>query len=349
MRLQPIPNVPVFGVRNDPNPAGMPQWGAKKTKKKAVEGPAPGSEEWAAKGVHGAQLWLRAKRILEGRQGELKNDMTKADVVRASRYLLSEANWRWPLHTTEAGPTDRIGFVGCVNPFIIYTGGRIGGPLLEAAVTYENTSPDFAAAVLGHDAQGIRLLYHSLAPDTREVSIRPWHLEQGGRYVLRYGPDADDDEVMDELAEECEFEFPQQGTPVEIKVKPRMTYLVEIDQVRRGRAPGPAPDPALTARDLRYSFGRVLARIHNIGSAPVEDVEVAAYLGDPKKGGELIGKATLPNIEAPIDLDPATTTAGFPIELTEEDQKDIWIVVDPDNRITDEITESNNVAHAMLP
>ena len=214
-----------------------------KAKIKSLEA---GTDEWIAWNIGNATEWLEAQHIIAGRKGPLQNDITKDDIIRTCNYSRSEFSWRWPLHTTEASPTDRVAFVGICNPFMIYTGGRFGGPLLEAAVTYDNTTRDFAAAVIANDPQGLRILYHSLTDDEREIGILPWHLEAGGSYRLAYGPDANEDEKMDSAVEEREFDFPQLGTPVYVKVKPRVTYVVEIDQVRRGRGAELVPDPALS-------------------------------------------------------------------------------------------------------
>jgi hypothetical protein len=309
----------------------------------------PGALEWVAYHLGMPDEWLIAKRKIEGRQGRLNNDITKADIIRAGNAIRSEYAWRWPLHTTEASPTDRIGIPGMVNPFIIYTGGRIGGPLLEAAVTYENTTRHFAAAVMAHDGQGLRILYHSLTDDTREIALVPWKLEPGCRYRLVYGPDADDDEAMDRVLEERTLDFPQIGTPIAVTVEPRVTYLIEIEQLERGRTVNLAPDPAITADDLRHDWGTIIARVHNIGSKPVHNLEVAAYDGDPKRGGRLIGKAVLPHIAAPIDLDPKTAAIGIPWNPQDGKPHDIHVVLDPDNKLTDEITDFNNSARALLP
>ena len=347
LRLQVVTEPEVFGKRD---PGEM-----KKRSTPVVEGKEEieiGSDEWVAEKLQAVNQWLVAKRIVEGRQGDLDNAMTKQDIIRAGIRVNSELAWRWPMNTTEAGPTDRIAFVGLINPYLVYTGGWIGGPLLEASVTYENTTRDFAAAVMGSDEQGLRILYHSLAPDTREVGIRPWHLEPGGKYSLKYGPDADEDEEMDSVIEDRQFVFPQAGTPIRITVEPRVTYVVEIEQVERGRTASLAPDPAVTPEDITYDdrIGLIMVRVHNVGSEPVRDVRVAVFDGDPDAGGEPIGSSVLPHIGAPIDLNPATTTAGFSWSPAEEGRKhDIYAVVDPDGELDREITTFNNVAHATLP
>ena len=309
----------------------------------------PGSEPWVADHLVGTQAWLLARQLLEGRRGPLAEDITRSDVLRYSEFIYRMLRLRWPLMTTEASATDRVDFVGSCNAFFIYTGGRWGGAYMEAPVTYENTTRDFAAAVLASDSQGFRLLYHSLAPDRRRIGVIPWNLEPGGRYLLRYGPDADENQVMDAVAEERELEIARPGVSLPVTVEPRKTYVIEVEQRARGRKPEPAPDPALSSDDIRYDpqHSLILARIHNVGAAAVRRVRVAAYDGDPRSGGTLIGESVIPNIEAPNDLEPRTVTIGFPWKAAKP-ELDVTIVVDPRGEIPGEITTRNNVVRVRL-
>ena len=308
-----------------------------------------GSEKWAAAQLAQTDKWFVAKQMLKGRDGPLKNHWTKQQIIETGNNTIEHMKKNWPNSTSEAGPTDRVGFPGIINPFFIYTGGSWGGPLLEAAVTYENTTKDFAAAVVAADPQGLRICYYSLAPQMRKIGIVPWELETGGIYKLVCGVDADDDGRIDTVTEQREFVFLQHGTPILIDVEPRTNYVVEIDQLKRGRAMGPAPDPGLCAEDIRYHPDRNLltARIHNVGSVPIRNVKVAFYEGNPAAGGKRITLQRIPNIEAPNDLEPRTVTVGVNRRL--DRRTEIYVVIDPDQEIGREITTLNNMAHRTLP
>jgi hypothetical protein len=309
----------------------------------------PGSEPWVAAHLQLTERWLEAERLIEGRKGKLEDTRTAAEIIEHGRRVAEELKRRWPIMTSEAGPTDRVAFHGIVFPFFVYTGGSLGGPLLRAAVTYENTTKDFAAAVLAADPQGLRILYYSLAPDAREIGVVPWDLEPGGKYRLVYGEDANDDGTIDLVVERREFLHRQAGSPISLAVEPRTTYVIEVDQIARGRAVALAPDPGLSTDDIRYvpDRGMILARVHNVGSLPVRNVEVAFYDGDPQGAGRRIGTSRIPNIEAPVDLEPRTVTVGINHRIGDE-PREIYVVLDPDDQIPDEITTFNNVAHARL-
>ena len=308
----------------------------------------PGSERWVAANLRGVEKWFEAKRMLEGRKGKVEPIRTKEEIIAQANHVNFNLKNRWPIMTTEAGPTDRVAFHGIVDPFTIYTGGGMGGPLLRAAVTYENTTKDFAAAVMAADAQGLRILYYSLADDTRKIGIVPWELESGGTYNLKLGIDRDDDERTDAVVEQRSFVFPQPGSVVYVDVEPRTAYIIEIEQTQRGRKPGVAPDPGISAADIDYDSGKLLVHVHNVGSLPVENVVVEVYAGDPDDGGTLIGKAVIESIEAPNDLKPRIQTASIDWSLPESGC-DVYVLIDPNDTIKNEITTFNNLAHALLP
>ncbi len=319
-------------------------------RKRIVKVNAPdGSDLWVAANLAQTEKWLVAKQMLEGRDGPLQNLWSKDEIIESGQSAWEHVHTYWPISTSEAGPTDRVGFPGIINPFFIYTGGSWGGPLLKAAVTYENTTRHFAAAVVAADTQGLRICYYSLTPESRTIGIVPWELEVGGTYRLVYGVDADDDGRIDTVAEEREFIFPQHGSPIPVDVAPRTNYVIQIDQLKRGKPAGPAPDPGLSAEDIRYYPERNLltARIHNVGSLPIRNVKVAFYDGDPAAGGERITVLSIPNIEAPNDLEPRMVSVGVNRDLRQP--TDIYVVIDPDNEIANEITTFNNMAHRRLP
>jgi len=324
---------------------------AKPQEEVAEEAPAEeGSERWVASNLKAVQVWLKAKRLLEGREGELSNDITKQQIADHFLFAQKLREMTWPLSTTQASATDRVPISGLLEVLFTCTGGSFGGPLLRTPVTYVNTTKDFAGAVMAADSQGLRVFYYSMTPDAREVGIVPWELEAGGKYCLRYGPDADEDEAMDSIVEEREFVLPQAGTPIWVRVEPRVTYVIEVDQVERGRIAERAPDPGLSAEDIRFNEERhlLMARIHNVGSEGVRSVGVVFYDGDPEGGGVPIGSSVVPNIEAPNDLEPQAVTVGINWAPTKESHE-IYVVVDPDDEIKDEITTFNNVAHTTLP
>ncbi|HIE97508.1 MAG TPA: hypothetical protein EYQ63_10965 [Fuerstia sp.] len=296
----------------------------------------------------GSEAWVAAKLLGLNGAPDAGDEFNAVDT--SGQNTTEHLRRIWPIMTSEAGPTDRVGFHGMVDPFFIYTGGKAGGPLLKAAVTYENTTRDFAAAVLAHDSQGLRILYYSFAPDTREINIVPWDLEPGGRYQLIYGVDDQDDGVMDTVTERREFDFAQAGAPVPITVRPATNYIIRIEQRKRGRPAGLRPDPAVSSDDIRFDPARDFLKltVHNVGSAPVRNVRVLIFDGDPTGDGRQIYQTRIPHIAAPIDLEPRTVTVGVHLEIGDT-PRDIHVLLDPDGLIENEITTFNNRTRALVP
>ena len=85
----------------------------------------------------------------------------------------------------------------------------LGEPQLAATVTYENTTEDFAAAVVTADPQGLRIYYCLLVPGRRTIGIVPWKLEAGDTYRVVYDIDAGDDGKIDIITEQHDLVFPQ--------------------------------------------------------------------------------------------------------------------------------------------
>ncbi len=336
------------GYKPDPSleGPGKPKWDPNSPGAKAE----PGSDLWVAARIQNSDRWLDAQRKIRGRQAALEMTRTKEYVIERGRLCMEHMRKAWPISTSEAGPTDRVGFVGIVAPFFTYTGGSLGGPLLRAGFTYENTTKDFAAAVLGSDTQGAKILYYSMASDTREIGLVPWEFEPGATYKLRYGVDEDDNETIDRAVEEREFVFQQRGQSIPMVVEPRVNYVIEIDQLQRGRPVGLYPDPAVCAEDIDYDAERgiVIATIHNVGSKPLNNLTVDFYQGDPESGGRKIGSQVIAELEAPIDLEPRTQTLSVSFKI-QGPPTDIYVVLDAADSIEDEITSFNNVAHATLP
>jgi hypothetical protein len=83
--------------------------------------------------------------------------------------------------------------------------------------------------------------------------------------------------------------------------------------------------------------GRYLSvSIHSKGQGPIKDVDATFYLGDPEKGGQLIGRGGL-SLEAgqtATEVIPWTTTDG---------EHEVFVRIDPDNSIREE-NEQNNTA-----
>jgi len=274
--------------------------------------------------------------ILEGERAELAN------VMERSRRTLHS---RWPFLTTEAGMTDRMGVPGFFDLFFAATGG-CASVLFKGmafhAVTYEDTTKNFAAMVGEQSEKDLTLWIYSFLSEDREVGIRPWRLQVGGTYELTVGPDTDENWEMDEAGTANEFVLEHRGDSVRFNLPSRQLQVVQVKQTKAPVAqPKCLPDLGISDEDVFWVNEQELAvRVHNIGSQSASNirVELLAIEEDEKKK---VGEAVISYLDSPLTLDPQTKLVSF---LVEEELRDTSLVVtiDPDDEIY-EITERNNL------
>jgi len=114
---------------------------------------------------------------------------------------------------------------------LMYTGGT--GPI-EAKypympVSWEGTTPRFAALVLESGNEHVKLLACNLESVERRVTMRLYEL-QPGKYRMTLGPDANGDDEMDEIAESTELTV-EQFSGVPLTLPSRRMQVVRIDRM----------------------------------------------------------------------------------------------------------------------
>ena len=96
------------------------------------------------------------------------------------------------------------------------------------------------------------------------------------------------------------------------------------------------PDLALNAiRDILEEGDKLIVTVHNIGDDTAYDVDITLLARD----GKIIASKVIPEIEAPIDLEPKTESVTFNLM----GKKWYRIVIDSDDKI-EEIYKGNNQA-----
>jgi hypothetical protein len=90
----------------------------------------------------------------------------------------------------------------------------------------------------------------------------------------------------------------------------------------------------------------IYARVHNYGLAPVmTPFSVKIYKGDPSSGGTLLGQVVIDTTIAPRTW--RAVLIPWAIPLNEDLLADrIYAVIDPDNAVTNEVHENNNIGWA---
>ncbi|MEO0294250.1 MAG: CARDB domain-containing protein, partial [candidate division WOR-3 bacterium] len=111
------------------------------------------------------------------------------------------------------------------------------------------------------------------------------------------------------------------------------------------------PDLAVNNNDITFTptspeegdSVKISAVIRNIGEGGAQGITVSFYEGNPNLGAKQIGSVfinfVLPGGSKKVDINWGT--------IGKEGYNDIWVVIDPENRI-EEITKLNNIAHASI-
>jgi len=310
-----------------------------------VENPKEGTIEWVRKGLadSGApELWEFIQDRHLGADPMGARFMTREDARSEADWVRLRIKMRWPIDTTEALVTDRVGFGGITNAVRVYTGGGVF--VRQPIVNYVDIGKDFAAFPLRGDRTHLRVLLYSFYDEEKEVGLRPWQLAGGTKYRMTVGPDLDGDEILDEVTESATFDFNHRGQVVRFRLPPKQETIVAIEALGE---PGfgldaLSPDAAIGEGDVEYWSDRnsLLSRVHNIGAAAVKNLSVQAWEGTPEDG-KLLGTAFIPYIEAPNDLVAQTVRVAFGWKRSDESSNTVCIVLDPNDEL-EEITKGNN-------
>jgi len=283
-----------------------------------------------------AKLGGYAKFLLEGDVTEMADGMEKAG---------RELRTRWPFVTTEVALTDRMVVPGSHELLLAYTGGNLESlhhGLPFHAVTYEDTTKNFAALVRAQSEKDLKLWIYSFLPEDREVGIRPWRLQVGGKYELKVGPDTDENWEIDEAGTTKEFVLEHRGDSVRFNLPSRQLQVVEVRQTKAPVVQAKySPDLGISDEDVFWlSDQEVAARVHNIGSKSASNIRVELSVVEEDER-QKVGEAVISYLDSPLTLDPQTKLVSF---LVKEELRGgpLVVTIDPDDEIY-EITERNNV------
>ena len=313
--------------------------------------PTPGTGLWAGKVLgdgsrRGAMafdvIWKRLEKLRSATiRGEVPVLIEKSEVLEKMDRVRREAKQRWPVLTTEASATDRVGFRGIADPFSIMTGA--GGT--KPSVTYSGVGRDFAAFVRRQDEHLLEIVTYSFCDEERLATLTPWKLEVGGRYRIRSGADTTGDDRPDTGITESTFTLARRGERVGISLPPRQTTVIEIQQVQEGWGTPLLADLALVPAEIKYSIWTrdVQTTLHNVGAKSADKIHVTFYESSgPDTERRKIGAVVVPHLSWPMDLTAKTLTIGLHYIPTSS-KVTLSVVVDELNLIP-ELCESNNEA-----
>jgi len=311
--------------------------------------PTPGSARWAAdnKFVIQGIRWLRTLCSYLGEASfeqfadvadiagpTFKFSITrdKSIIVDALRKSNDAYRLNWPMNTSGAAMTDRIG-----SGDMLLLHGVSSGDMINPAVTYFAKTQHFAALLLRFTTKDLKLLLYSFEDRPVDFSLRPWRLQVKGTYSLRWGTDADGDDAIDRLLGENEGVLEHRGGPVTISLPPKQVVVVEMKQTKPGAPLGQLPDLAVAPDDISYADGKLTVTVHNVGAADADRFWILVKQGDHL----ILASEVATGLEYPADLEPRTAT--LTLNVSQKPTSPVTVIIDPDDDVK-EIAEVNNSA-----
>ncbi len=260
-----------------------------------------------------------------------------SDLIEVLKYVIRNNRRSFLPYTLTEPPTDRVYPWGRVALPIAMLGGRLfderaAGPIPSAAFTWEGIDTDTVSMVIEHHPTALTMLVHNFKDRPVHAAFRAIQLPEG-RYRLATAPDANGDRRPDTDTEIREIML-RRFTPTRLELPPKSTLHVDL-QLLEARPRRPRPDLAVTLAQPADDRGAVIARVHNLGCAPVDTVGVDLILDGQSVAREAVGH--LPGLSGyepqfrDVTLRVPDGVAPGACEL----------VVDRDE-IVDEINESNN-------
>ncbi|MCD6383951.1 MAG: hypothetical protein J7L88_05765, partial [Thermoplasmata archaeon] len=324
---------------------------ANEWKRSGVSDPAVGSRLWAGKVLYTKGAVETYQKILNkyGLPGSDPNPIlwTKGEVYRACIKGYNYIRKCYPLMTTEASATDRVAFVGIINPFLIYTGGSVGGALLAPSYTYTGLGRDFAAMVKYANRSAGEILLYGFFDGNRNAGLIPWDLQKGATYRLTGGPDLDGDGEMDTIEQDRIFTFSSRGMVVNFTLPGRREYILKIEKMEGADELSVLlPDPAWGDEEVIVNAmnNSVDITLHNVGSADCGRFNVTLVNDND---GEIVAREVISYLSAPRNLQPSIFNFSLKLLREEHYPANYTLIINPGGTLQ-EITPFNNIKKVNL-
>lgn len=280
--------------------------------------------------------------------GKFLADADPASVNAAHELELTKMRFNLPMYTDQVKSTDRVYLL----PWSLL--GAMGGSSINmteiptVAVTWPGAGDAFTALVREHDVTGLNAWVYQFGKNAQTITMRSWKLEPG-QYELSLYADANHDGKPDSAALKTkQFLVKERIEEVSFELPGQQLCLLVVKQLRKDAAlPSHAADIAIVQRDLSWS-GKLKAGIaqpcrlvlHNIGSAPAEDIEVRITAQRTGDGQPVeVFRKRVAMMPEPVDLKPSRLDCLFNWQPADPGQYQLNVNISCKSR---EINSRNN-------
>ena len=181
----------------------------------------------------------------------------------------------------------------------------------------------------------IKIIAYNLEKDTVNSTMSVWNI-QPGQWKVSQGVDVNDDQRTDKELKERIVKL-ERGNKLDLSFPPIKYGIVHLELVKKAEKDyWERSDLAISEDEIKIEKNKIIVRIYNQGAVTSKNC-VITYKDNV---GNVIDKAMIPSLEAPLDLIPkwVDITLNIPggIRLGNG-----IIELDPD-KINTEITRINN-------
>jgi hypothetical protein len=235
---------------------------------------------------------------------------------------------------------DRVGV-----PYTDLQRARLGGIALVRnglfpghAVSWKFAAPanDQSVAILIPDTTttGMKIIAYNLESQPVRATMTAWNIDPG-QWEITQGIDTSGRDIADGVSTSRTVKL-ERSADLAVEFAPRATTILTLKLKTPGTPYWSRPDLGIERGDVTLRDGALAVKVHSLGS--VASPETAIVYKD--QTGRIVASATIPPLEAPLDLHPRTTEVILRLPAN-TDITGGTVQIDPEQKL-EEITQRNN-------
>jgi Concanavalin A-like lectin/glucanases superfamily len=201
--------------------------------------------------------------------------------------------------------------------------------------TFQTAGDEEKTAILIPNAtpQSLKIIVYNLGSMPVTAAMTGWDLDPG-QWEITQGLDRDGDDSADGVTMKSIVELERTGW-VNLTFPPGVTSVVDLRLVAKGIPYWARPDLGISAADVKLHGRTITVTVHSLGAVETSPTTLTLVT----ENGTLLSSASVPRLEAPIDLVPRTVTVTMPLPARK--LSGCSLLLDPELKMK-EITRVNN-------
>jgi hypothetical protein len=235
---------------------------------------------------------------------------------------------------------DRVGV-----PYTDLQRARLGGIALVRnglfpghAVSWKFAAPanDQSVAILIPNATttSMKIIAYNLESQPVRATMTAWNVDPG-QWEITQGIDTTGSDIADGATTSRSVKL-ERSVDLAVEFAPRAMTILTLKLKTPGTPYWSRPDLGIERGDVTLRDGALAVKVHSLGAVP--SPEIAIVYKD--RTGRVVASATIPPLDAPLDLQPRTTEVVLRLPAN-TDVTGGTVQIDPEQKL-EEITQRNN-------